>query len=160
MVDMEQELNRLRRRNEELELLYETINDLAMTLSVREVLDRLIARVLRHLEAEIGSILLLGPDSKLRITASQGLPEEVVQETLVELGEGISGYVAARGEPLLVRDIENDGRFESRNNERYYTRSFISAPLLQEGDVRGVVNVNNKSSQQPFDESDLRLLVV
>ena len=37
-------------------------------------------------------------------------------------------------------------------------RSFISAPLLQPSGVRGVVNVNNKRSQQPFDESDLKLL--
>ena len=53
-----EELKSLQRRNAELTLLYDTIRDLNSTLSVREVLDRLMARALGHLESEIGSILL------------------------------------------------------------------------------------------------------
>ena len=39
----DREISELRRRNAELRVLYETIRDLTGTLSVREVLDRLIA---------------------------------------------------------------------------------------------------------------------
>jgi diguanylate cyclase (GGDEF)-like protein len=152
------ELERLRRRHAELELLYDTIRDLTTTLSVREVLDRLMERVLAHLDSEIGSILLLGADSQLRIVVARGLPPTVVQETCVALGQGISGLVADRCEPLLVSDVESDPRFRRRNHERYYTRSCISAPLLHMGTVRGVINVNNKRSRDPFAQSDLRLL--
>jgi GAF domain-containing protein len=153
------ELSRLERRHAELRLLYDTIRDLSSTLSVREVLDRLMGRVLDHLDAEIGSILLLRPDERLRIVTAQGLPADVLQETAVGIGEGISGYVARTGRSLLVSDIEHDERFRRRNHERYYTSSFISAPLVHMGAVRGVINVNNKRSRTQFYAADLNLLV-
>jgi len=152
------ELARLERRHAELKLLYETIRDLSGTLSVREVLDRLIDRALAHLDAEIGSILLAGPDGRMRIVVARGLPSDVVDGTWVGVGEGISGYVAQTGRSLLVTDVEHDERFRRRNHERYYTASFISAPLVHMGVVRGVINVNNKRSRDEFYASDLSLL--
>ncbi len=154
----EAELRWLRRRHEELLLLYETIHDLSSTLSTREVIDRLLERVLTHLDAEIGSVLLTGADEVLRIVAARGLPPDVVDSTGVAFGEGISGSVVASAEPLLVTDIEHDPRFARRNRERYYTASLISAPLMRHGRACGVINVNNKRSREPFVEDDLRLL--
>jgi diguanylate cyclase (GGDEF)-like protein len=153
-----EELKRLQRRNAELTLLYDTIRDLNSTLSVREVLDRLMARALDHLESEIGSILLLDKEGLLRIIAARGLPPDVVDQTSLGVGDGISGYVASTGEAVLVTDIENDSRFQRRNHERYYTASFISAPLVHMGSVRGVVNVNNKRTRDIFQPGDLHLL--
>jgi len=152
------ELARLQRRHAELRLLYDTIRDLGSTLSVREVLDRLMGRVLDHLDAEIGSILLLRQDERMRIVTSRGLPGHVVERTAVAIGEGISGYVAETGRPLLVTNVETDDRFQRRNHERYYTASFISAPLVHMGSALGVINVNNKRSRDEFYMSDLNLL--
>jgi diguanylate cyclase (GGDEF)-like protein len=157
-LDPQLEIQNLQRRNAELELLYESIRDLTSTLSVHQVLERLMERTLLHLNAEIGSILLLHPDSRLRIVVSRGLPCEVVKETAIEVGDGISGHVARYGEALLVKDIERDDRFRRRNHERYYTNSFISAPLVHQRSVRGVVNINNKRSRRCFRTPDLRLL--
>jgi diguanylate cyclase (GGDEF)-like protein len=151
-------LAELEQRNAELRVLYETIRDLTTTLSVREVLDRLLRRVLAHLDAEIGSILLIGPDERLRIMVARGLPTAVVEDASIAVGEGISGWVAATGESLLVQDVESDPRFHRHNNERYYTASFISAPLVHVGAVRGVINVNNKRDRAIFREGDLQLL--
>ena len=75
----EKRLAQLRRRNAELEILYETIQDLTSTLSVKQVLDRILDRTLRHLDAEIGSILLRGPDARLRVVAACGLPQEIAR---------------------------------------------------------------------------------
>ncbi len=155
---VEEELKRLQTRNTELELLYESIRDLTTTLSEREVLERLMERTLAHLDSEIGSILLLGPDGRLCIVVARGLPKTVVDSTRLEIGDGISGAVAQTGRALLVTDIEKDTRFGRRNHERYYTRSFISAPLLHHRTVRGVININNKRSRVPFTQPDLRFL--
>ena len=153
------EIVQLRRRNAELQVLYETIRDLTGTLSVREVLDRLIGRALAHLDAEIGSILLRQPDESLRIVVARGLPADVVDTTVVGQDEGITGFVMSNCEPLLVRDIEQDPRFRRVNHERYYTSSSISAPLVNMGTPCGVININNKSSRSPFTDDDLELLV-
>lgn len=153
-----EELDALCRRHAELEVLFDTVRDLASTLSSHEVIERLVARTLRHLDSEIASVLLVEPDATLRVIHAVGLPEEVVREARVRWGEGIAGHVARHVEPLLVSDVESDPRFERRNHERYYTRSFISAPILEQGRVRGVLNVNNKRSREPYAPADLRLL--
>jgi diguanylate cyclase (GGDEF)-like protein len=156
--DAETDLAILRRRNADLEVLYETIQDLTSTLSAQEVLDRLLERALHHLDSEIGSVLVLDQESRLRVVAARGLPGPVVAVTDMGLGEGISGYVAASERALLVDDIEEHPRFHRPNHERYYTRSFISSPLVVRKRVLGVLNVNNKRSRSPFVPSDLRLL--
>jgi len=150
------ELGRLRRRNAELEVLYGTIRDLTSTLSVHEVLQRLLDRTLEHLDSEIGSIFVLENEDQLRLAVAKGLPAEV--DSTVELGNGVTGYVAQSGLSLLVRDVETDPRFRRRNHERYYTHTLVSAPIVSAGRVRGVVNVNNKRSREPFRPEDLRLL--
>lgn len=148
----------LRRRHSELETLYDTVRDLSSTLSVQQVLDRLLMRTLHHLEAEIGSILLLDPDSSLRVVVARGLPTPIADSATMAVGQGISGFVAATAESLLIQNVEVDPRFARRNHERYYTSSLISSPLIRTGNVLGVVNVNNKRSHNPFDHDDLRLL--
>ncbi|MDJ0848265.1 MAG: sensor domain-containing diguanylate cyclase [Myxococcota bacterium] len=158
MVPPSDDLATLQRRHDELQLLYETVRDVSGTLSVREVLERLLRRVLIHVDAEIGSVLVLSRDGNLRIAGSRGLPTEIVEQTSLGIGEGISGWVIENGEPLLVEDVEADARFRRRNHERYYTSSFISAPLVHMGRAQGVINVNNKRSRAPFRTDDLALL--
>jgi diguanylate cyclase (GGDEF)-like protein len=153
-----QAIESLRRRNADLEVLYETVKDLSSTLSVERVLQRLLDRTLEHLEAEIGSILLLGDDDRLRVMIAQGLPEDVVERTEMKIGEGISGYVAQHGQPLIVEDVEAHPTFRRRNRERYYTSTLISAPLVRNGILLGVININNKGNRTAFEPHDLRLL--
>ncbi|TDJ01509.1 MAG: GGDEF domain-containing protein [Deltaproteobacteria bacterium] len=152
------ELERLQQRNRELEVVFDTIRDLVSTLSVQEVMQRLLDRMLVHLDSEIGSVLVVEPDETLRILLARGLPDQVVRNTHVKLGESISGWVAQQGESLLVEDVESDPRFQRLNRERYYTNSFISTPLFFQGSVRGVINVNNKRNRQSFTAEDLKLL--
>jgi diguanylate cyclase (GGDEF)-like protein len=148
----------LQRRNAELEILFDTVRDLASTLSTQEVIERLVDRTLRHLGSEIASVLLVETDDSLRIMHAMGLPDAVIRGTRMHMGEGIAGHVARTGEALLVLDVETDPRFVRRNHERYYTHSCLSAPLVDQGRVRGVINVNNKRDRKAFDEKDLRLL--
>jgi GAF domain-containing protein len=145
-------------RREDVPIRYETIRDLTSTLSVSTVIERLLARVLSHLDSEIASILLAGPDRVLRVTHAEGLPEAVVRESTLASGEGISGHVFQSGEALLIENIELDARFGRSNHERYYTNSAISVPLRSQGRMVGVLNVNNKHNREPFTLDDLRLV--
>ncbi len=122
------------------------------------MIERLIDRTLVHLHSEIASVLLMQADGTMRISHARGLPDEVMEETRIQPGEGIAGHVVASGRPLLIPDVEKDPRFLRRNHERYYTNSCLTVPLVFQGKVRGVINVNNKRSQEEFDASDLRLL--
>ena len=147
----------LEKRYAELQVLFETIRDVVSTLSLREVLDRLLHRVLAHLDSELGSILILQENERLKIAVAEGLPPEIIDATEVAIGEGVTGRVAATREPLLVDNIEQS-EFQPLDSERYYTRSLISVPIVYRGRLFGVINVNNKRSRQPYDGDDLELL--
>ncbi len=142
----------------ELEILFDTVRDLASTLSSHEVVERLIERTLKHMNSEIASVLLTDADGVLRIAHARGLPDDVIASVQMRVGEGIAGHVVATGEPLLITDVEKDERFRRPNRERYNTTSCVVAPLILQGQVRGVINVNNRKDGKSFCEADLRLL--
>jgi len=116
--------------------------------------------------AEKASLMVIEPGTEtMRIRSAIGLPEDVTHTALVKVGQGISGTVAAHGESLFIRDIENDPRFgrtaSNRNRQRYDTNSLICVPVKgRDGSVLGVLNVNNKSSHEEFTQEDMDLLEV
>jgi hypothetical protein len=84
----------------------------------------------RLLRTEIGSLMLINKETNmLEIVAAKGLPEEVVKNTRIPIGEGVAGKVAEDGEPILCENVETDKRFFRESNEKYTSKSFISTPL-------------------------------
>jgi HD-GYP domain-containing protein (c-di-GMP phosphodiesterase class II) len=111
------------------------------------------------MEAEIVSLMMVDPDrGDLFIAASRGLEGSKLGTRRAAVRSGVAGSVAAWGRPVLVNNIETDRRFRRLNHPQYSTKSLLSVPLEVEGEVVGVVNVNNKTSRQAFDENDLALL--
>jgi signal transduction histidine kinase/HD-GYP domain-containing protein (c-di-GMP phosphodiesterase class II) len=127
---------------------------------LHEMLELIVRMIAELLAAKRVSLMLLDKDrSELFIKMSFGIEEWVVENTRVRLGEGIAGRVAASGEPLLIANIEENEYFTAPNAPQYETSSLLSVPLRVHGVVVGVINVNNKTSGQPFDTDDLNLLI-
>ena len=61
---------------------------------------------------------------------------------------------------MLVENIETDRASRRLNHPRYHTKSLLCVPLRVEGEVIGVVNVNNKLNGEAFEEDDRSLLVM
>src|SRR3954451_4518639 len=74
-------------------------------VSLQDLLDALLARIVEVLEADTAAILLLGDDEKLHLRATVGLEADVDEAIPVPLGEGMAGHVAAARTPLLVPDL-------------------------------------------------------
>jgi signal transduction histidine kinase/response regulator RpfG family c-di-GMP phosphodiesterase len=126
---------------------------------LRELLDRTVEMVAATMEAEIVSLMLVDPErGDLFVAASRGLEGSKLAQRRTAVRSGVAGSVAAWGRPVLVNNIETDRRFRRLNHPQYSTKSLLSVPLEVEGEVVGVVNVNNKVSRQAFDENDLTLL--
>lgn len=146
------------------------LNQLALafysTLEAPELL-KLIVRAINHqLNAERTSLMLFDkPAGELIIKVAVGIEEEVVRKTRVKLGEGIAGWVAQTGKPILVEDIDADPRFQKHPDRPYRTDSFISAPVVlsvplkAKGKVLGVVNVNNKAGGGSFTQQDMEFVL-
>ncbi len=111
------------------------------------------------LGAERSSIMLKTTPDKLRIRAARGLADDVVRDTTVPVGEGISGEVAERGAARLLRNAAALGQRDGGTS--YTVNSAICVPLRYRGDVIGVINLSNKRDAHgipcEFDERDLRV---
>jgi hypothetical protein len=105
--------------------------------------------------------MLVDPDrGDLFIAASKGLEGQNLQGRRTTVRSGVAGTVAAYGRPLLVNNIETDRRFRRLNHPQYSTKSLLCVPLRVDGEVLGVLNVNNKTTGDEFDQDDLSVLSV
>jgi GAF domain-containing protein len=110
-------------------------------------------------EAETGSLMLLDESQEvMRIITARGLPQDVVMNTSLRLGEGIAGLVAQRGEPVVLGPSTKDPQLVALMKRHDQIRAAISAPVLLEGRVVGVVNVNRAKRGDEFEEYDAEAL--
>ncbi len=155
-------LHEIKERYGELSTVVRLSLELGMELNVDQVLEKIVQQIYDDLGFQIVSILLLDVEGTyLTIKASRGLDREIVESTRTKVGEGVAGWVAQKGEPLLVSDIEGDPRFRKvRSHGRYSSRSLICVPLLVGNRVIGVLNGNNRKRTGELSDHDLRLLSV
>jgi signal transduction histidine kinase len=105
--------------------------------------------------ATSGSIALLNPDTgRLEMEIRQGLPPEIA-DTGLRLGQGVTGWVAFHGKPLLVPDVAADPRYIALQPG---VRCEMAAPMEAQGQVVGVINLDC-ATVRGFSADDLVLLV-
>lgn len=111
-------------------------------------------------DAASGSLMLVDESGAgMRIESVIGMNLQLAKSISVKVGRGIAGKVAETGQPLLVKDIEQDTRVRIRNRSRFKTKSFVSIPLAVQGVVIGVLNLSDKGGSGVFTEEDLEILL-
>ncbi|HLY63985.1 MAG TPA: EAL domain-containing protein [Chloroflexota bacterium] len=95
-------------------------------------------------------------EQRLTLTATNGLSSQAVGSLKMELGEGITGWVAENRRPLAVEDVRRDKRFSwipNVDDDRFI--SMLSVPIAHGGRLLGVLNVQTDAhrlfSQQDID---------
>lgn len=136
----------------------DTVKEINEQLDIEKCLAISMDKVITLLNVERGSLMLLDEErQELSIKAAAGLSEGIVENARHKVGEGVSGWVAMRKEPLLVKDIDKDERFLKRNGS-YHNDSLLSVPLLMTDKVLGVLNVSNKVTGGVFKKHDMAIL--
>lgn len=132
--------------------------------SLEDSLKQMAGMAAKILNAASCSIMLLDEhdekDVRLRVFAAHGeLPEAAFKE-VTRKGEGIAGHVLASGKPLLIEDITQSDFIKVARRLTQDARSLISAPLLIDGRIIGVINATNPNIRPAFTMDDLNLLEV
>jgi GAF domain-containing protein/CheY-like chemotaxis protein len=157
----------MRQRAEELGTINEIAQTITSSLNLDEVIRSVMKGINRILRVETGSLLLIDEKTNelaFKITL-QGDTEKLASYRL-KMGQGIAGWVAEQGEPLLVPDVRLDPRHYGTVDEAvgFTSRSMLCVPLIVKGKVIGVIEVINKldgaspDSEAQFNENDLELL--
>jgi adenylate cyclase len=150
----------LRRRVRELTALTEASRAINSVMNTDRLLEQILELSREVMTAEASSLLVLEPETgKLQFVVARGTAGPALKSTTVDLGQGIAGWVAQTGEPLLIADAYRDARFDPSYDQLtgFRTRSILTVPILIKGEIAGVVQVINKVSAEAFDERDLHL---
>lgn len=142
-------------RQERIKVIGETGIAVSAGSDRKTVLDTLLVKTLGLIKAgSSGQICLLNPDQNLvEVVAVQGEVQHDIKNLPLE--EGVVGRVARTGKPYLIGDsLQNDPHYVPH---LVGTRSELAVPLLKEGRVIGVLNVEH-SKPKAYTEDDIPLL--
>ncbi len=154
-------LSDMRGQLHNIHAVQEVGNLLVSTFDAATVLQLIIRGIRDVTGANVCSIMLWDETGDyLIIRAAEGIPEWVVRQARVKRGQNISGWVAQEGRPLLIKNLDEETRFEGSAEGRYRSKSLLSVPLKTRGQVLGVININNDLSPRIFNEQDQELLML
>lgn len=116
-------------------------------------------KVLLETVAAVDSVAIFLRDEEdvLHVRAALGLEEDVQAQQPLRVGEGFTGTVAARKEPLLLRDAARDPLVRFSSIRRSGIHALYGVPLLHEGKVIGVAHMGSRTAYD-FSDDDQQLL--
>jgi len=131
----------------------ETLSARDMSALLEHVVDAL-SKVAPEVDA---AVIFIREGNALRKRAVRGLDGAALRDLSVGIGEGYTGAIAARREPVFVRDACSDPRVQNDFLPSDHVRALYSVPLVHEDEVVGVAHVGSTHSYE-FPPED-RLLV-
>jgi len=150
----------LRRRNRELAMLNRAGRLLNSSLDLDHVLTTVLEEMRGFLKIAACSVWLMDQETdELVCQQATGPQSELVRGWRLALGEGLAGWVARRGESLIVPDTRADERhFKGVDQETgLELRSVLGVPLKVGPDTIGVLQVGSMATDR-FKPADLTLI--
>jgi len=141
-----------------VDFLHELGSRMAAADPFHEVLERIMEFAISLVKCDSCFIYVLS-DEELVLRASKNPHKEVVDRLKLQVGQGITGWVAEHREPVAVsKNASQDSRFKLFNElpEDTY-EAFLSVPLLSRGRVVGVINLQHRN-QHVYSRREIRLI--
>ncbi len=150
----------LSQRVKELATLQETVLDITTPYNLPKLLQTIVERAARLLNTKAGGMYLCYPDRReVQCVVSYNTPRDY-RGIILKYGEGSAGIVAQTGKPLL---IDNYRKWLSRatvfEEEQPFT-SVLSAPMVWQDQVIGVIHILEDVEERHFTKDDLELLTL
>lgn len=130
---------------ERARLLLELSREVTTNLSLQEVLDAGLKALRRLLDFGGGAIQLIEEDALVAwATDPPATPEALTVR--IPVGQGVSGTIAATGEPCYIPDITVDPRVHPEGRAKGISggvRAYFGVPLILHGEPIGVVQLDS-----------------
>jgi diguanylate cyclase (GGDEF)-like protein len=160
-MESHDEIAELKRQVERLSLFHEVGKTLASTLDLQKILQTIMEKISDFLQPDTWSLLMLDEATQeLYFEIAIGAGANKLKDVRLKVGEGIAGWVAAKGEPVLVEDVRKDTRFTSKYDEltQVETRSVVCVPIKGREKVLGVIELINCLGRESFRNEDIPIL--
>jgi diguanylate cyclase (GGDEF)-like protein len=144
----------------ELAILHDVAKALTSSLNLDSILQTIMEKVAAYFKPDTWSLLMTDDEHhELYFAIAVGDASDSLKSVRLRIGEGIAGWVAQHGQPLLVPDVSKDERFAARIDEmtRWKTRSILCVPLASKSRILGVIQLINVETGG-FGKNELMLL--
>jgi signal transduction histidine kinase len=127
--------------------LIDIARDLASTLDLDVLLNRIVQAAADITAAEAASILLYDNTSRqLYFQVATNIDEPTMRGLVVPVEGSIAGWIVANRKPLRIDDVHEDTRHygDIEQSTGFITRSILGIPLVTKNKVVGVLEALNK----------------
>ena len=144
---------------ERYERLIEISLDLASTLDLDDLLNRIVRAAADLSNAEEASILLYD-EAKEQLFFQAATNDPVMRGLSVPVGSSIAGWIITNREPIIIGDVMKDERYfkSIAQTTQTHTSSLLGVPMIEKDKVIGVLEAINKI-QGHFNDEDQEILM-
>jgi transcriptional regulator with GAF, ATPase, and Fis domain len=127
---------------------------------VPRLLDELLDALLEVTHADKGFLILL-EDGEMAVRAARNVARETIEGAVERVSDSIIQRVVDTRRPVIVADALHDAEWSGSSSVvNLKLCSVMCAPLMQRGDVFGVIYLGNDSVVSLFDDRALEVLQV
>lgn len=148
------------KRLERYKRLIEISRDLASTLELDPLLNRIIHAARDITDAEAASILLYDETARELYFQAATNPDPMMRGMVIPM-DSIAGWIVTHREPVRISDVKKDTRYFKNVAQTlsFATKSLMGVPLITKEKVVGVLEVLNKTDGE-FSDTDEDMLTV
>jgi diguanylate cyclase (GGDEF)-like protein len=143
----------------------ESSKNFSSSTDLNTILDTIMKKAKKLTGAETWTVFLVDEGTgELVFERTEGRKTKETQKSRSMIGEGIAGWVAKGGMPVLVPDVSQDKRFSRKIdralNLKHKIKSIICVPFKSCGKPLGVIEVFNKTTGESFTRENFNQLVI
>jgi transcriptional regulator with GAF, ATPase, and Fis domain len=140
--------------------LFEFSQKLMGSYDLPALLDQLLDVVIQVTTADKGFIVLMESGDPV-VKVARNLRRETISDAVSHLSDSILAKVVESRKPIIVSDALSDAQFKNALSVmNLKLTSVMCVPLLERGNLIGVIYVGNDNVRQLFDEAHLELLTI
>jgi len=133
--------------------------DMAITssLDLRVTFRIFLEQVIDNLGVDAADVLVLNSHSynKLTFVAGRGFKTDALRYTNLSLGVGYAGKIAQEGKTILIPDLGKEAPDLLKKSPALHRENFITycgTPLIAKGQIKGVLEIFNRTPLEPDQE--------
>ena len=136
-------------------------NQFVTTPDIERVLHDGLRQILEVMGVEAVLVFWLNRRAgELELVAYEGVSAEFARGVdRLKLGEGLNGWVAQKGKPLVVKDASTDPRLTREVVRQEGIKSMLIVPMKWVNEVKGTIGIASREYRE-FDEEDEGFLTI
>jgi len=145
-----------------LKTLRRIVQEVSAASDADQALAIVVSRVKETFQVDACSIFLIDEQrGEYVLSATDGLNRALIGKARLRLGEGLVGLVGEREEPINILDATNHAKFfDYPQLEQQAFDSFTGVPIMQQGDLLGVLVVQQRESRKLGEEEEAFLVTL